>query len=271
MMAWSFRFSRLLKKSICGVYLESEMREQSDFVPGDPIPRASRCTSGCSEILIRPPHCKMVGLRFPRSLWLCIRNVLSSLHRERLFRQPVCVAIGVSLLGLALWSQAGWPSPADEQTGGALPQGLGDAQWGMTAEELGRRLSVHKVDVGDQFGYAEHLEQEPDVYAGTTADGKRVEYYLYDNALYKVFVIHARNQRDPQLYQQMVRRMTADYGAPVRVYDASVFGLRISHTVWQDPVTQVDLRFGGGFVFEVHIDRARAAAKEEALRRKHSI
>jgi hypothetical protein len=178
---------------------------------------------------------------------------------------------GATLVGLLCWKLAGGPIPPAVQAGEPLPQGLGDAQWGMTAEELGQRLSVQKVDVGDQFGYAEHLEQEPDVYAGTTADGKRVEYYLYDNALYKVFIIHARNQRDPQFYQQMVRRMTAEYGAPTRAYDASVFGLRISHTVWQDPVTQIDLRFGGGFVFEVHIDRARAAAKEDALRRKHSI
>jgi hypothetical protein len=243
----------------------------SDLVPGGAMPRDSWCTLRCLDIFIRPPLREMVGLRLPRFLRHCIRSILSSLHRERHVRQPVCVAVGVSLLGLVLWSQAGWPNPADEQTGGALPQGLGDARWGMTAEELGRRLSVHKVDLGDQFGYAEHLEEEPDVYAGTTADGKRVEYYLYDNALYKVFIIHARNQPDPQLYRQMVRRMTAEYGAPTRVYDASVFGLRISHTVWQDPVTQVDLRFGGGFVFEVHIDRVRAAARDDALRRKHSI
>lgn len=175
---------------------------------------------------------------------------------------------GTVFVGLLLWGAAGVSAARPTEP---LPQGLGDARWGMTAEELGRRLSVHKVDVSDQFGYAEHLERDPDVYTGTTADGERVEYYLYDHALYKLFIIHARNQRDPQLYQQMVRRMTANYGPAQRTYEESVFGLRIAHTVWQDPATQIDLRFGGGFVFEVHIDRARAASKEEALRRKKSI
>jgi len=179
--------------------------------------------------------------------------------------------IGAMLVGLLYWELAGGSTPPAVQVGESLPRGLGDAQWGMTAEELGLRLSIHKVDVADQFGYAEHLERDPDVYAGTTADGRRVEYYLYDSALYKLFIIHARNQRDPQLYQQMVRNMTVNYGPAQRMYEESVLGLRITHTVWQDPVTQVDLRFGGGFVFEVHIDRARAAAKEEALRRKKSI
>ncbi|MBI3622410.1 MAG: hypothetical protein HY208_09530 [Nitrospirae bacterium] len=171
--------------------------------------------------------------------------------------------IGVALLGPLLWWQV---APA----GTPLPQGLGEARWGMTAAELGR-LSAKKIDPDDQFGYAEHLEQEPDVYAGTTADGKRVEYYLYGNALYKVFIIHARNQREPALYRQLVGRATALYGPARRAYDETVFGLKITHTVWEDAVTQVDLRFGGGFVFEVHVDRARAAAKQDALKRKKSI
>lgn len=171
--------------------------------------------------------------------------------------------IGAALLGLLL----GWQSaPA----GTPLPQGLGAARWGMTAEELGR-LPAHKVDTDDQFGYAEHLEQEPDVYAGTTLDGKRVEYYLYGNALYKVFIIHARNQREPELYGRMVRQLADTYGPAKRTYEETVFGLKITHTMWEDAVTQVDLRFGGGFVFEVHTDRVRAAAKQDALKRKKSI
>jgi hypothetical protein len=184
--------------------------------------------------------------------------------------------ISAALLGLLFWSSAGLSfepvgEPAGAPAAEPLPQGLGDAHWGMTAEELGRRLSVQKIDATDQFGYAEHTEREPDVYAGTTPDGKRVEYYLYDNALYKLFIIHARNQREPQLYRLMVQELTATYGPARRAYEEMVFGLRITHTVWQDAVTQVDLRYGGGFVFEVHVDRVRSAAKQEALKRKKSI
>ncbi len=175
-----------------------------------------------------------------------------------------CSVAGAALVGLLFCSPAG-------QAGAPLPQGLGDAHWGMSAEELGRRLSVQPVDTNDQFGYAEHLEQAPDVYAGTTPDGKRVEYYLYGKALYKLFIIHARNQREPELYGRMVRQLTDTYGPAQRAYEETVFGLKITHTMWEDAVTQVDLRFGGGFVFEVHTDRARAAAKQEALKRKKSI
>ena len=187
---------------------------------------------------------------------------------EWFFRFSAIIALP---LGLLLWSPAGLPGLSAGQSPAPLPPGLGDAHWGMTAEELIHRLKAQKVDADDQFGYAEHLEQEPDVYAGTTADGKRVEYYLYRDALYKLFIIHARNQREPQLYRQMVQQLMAIYGPAQRTYDETVFGLTITHTVWQDAVTQVDLRFGGGFVFEVHTDRARAAAKDAALKRKKSI
>ena len=182
-------------------------------------------------------------------------------------RSSVIVA---ALLGLFGWALAGGVFPPAVRAGEPLPAGLGDARWGMTAEELGSRLGARKVDVSDQFGYAEHLEQDPDVYVGTTADGKRVEYYLYDHALYKLFIIHARNQQEPKLYTQLARELTAKYGTPQRVYEEQVYGLNITHTIWQDAVTRVDLRFGGGFVFEVHTDRVRAA-KAAALKRKKSI
>jgi hypothetical protein len=187
------------------------------------------------------------------------------------FRRSLIIGMALGLLlGWQTAQSADQPGLPAGQAGAPLPRGLGDARWGMTAEELGR-LPAQKIDPDDQFGYAEHLEQEPDVYAGTTADGKRVEYYLYGNALYKLFIIHARNQREPELYRRMVGQATALYGPARRTYEETVFGLTITHTVWEDAVTQVDLRFGGGFVFEVHTDRARSAAKQDALKRKKSI
>jgi len=179
--------------------------------------------------------------------------------------------IGVLLAGLWWGGMAVGAGPSVVHAGEPLPQGLGEAHWGMTAEELVGRLGARHVEGSDQFGYAEHLERDPEVYVGTTADGKRVEYYLYNHALYKLFIIHARNQREPELYQRKVAELTALYGAPQHVYGESVFGLTITHTVWQDAVTRIDLRYGGGFVFEVHTDRVRAAAKDAALKRKKSI
>lgn len=176
---------------------------------------------------------------------------------------PVRLAAGLMLLGIALTGPAG-------RAATPLPQGLGDARWGMTVEELRRHVPVQKVDLADPFSYAEHLEEEPDVYVGAT-DGKRVEYYFYEGALYKLFIIHASDQREALLYHQLTQRLTAAHGPPHRAYDEVVFGLRITHTVWEDPATSLDLRFGGGFVFEVHTDRARASAKQDALKRKKFI
>ncbi len=172
--------------------------------------------------------------------------------------------VGLVLLGLAAVGPA-------VGAGTPLPRGLDAARWGMTVDELRRQVPIEKVDLNDPFSHAEHLEQEPEIYARETADGKRAEYYFYNGELYKIFVIHARNQRDPALYHQLVQQLTAIYGPPQRTYEEVVFGLKITHTVWEEPTTRVDLRFGGGFVFQVHTDRIRSDAKETASKRKKSI
>jgi len=152
-----------------------------------------------------------------------------------------------------------------------LPHGLDLARWGMTAEELGELTPVQQVDPNDPFSYADHLEEEPDIYAGASEDGRRIEYYFHGGELYKIYLIHSDLQKDLVLYDRMADDLATTYGPPARVYHEEIMGLMIIHTIWEDETTMLDLRFGAGFVFEVHTDRARAKAKERALKRKKSI
>lgn len=152
-----------------------------------------------------------------------------------------------------------------------LPRGLDQARWGMTADELGKMTPVQKVDPNDPFSYADHLEEDPDIYAGTSSDGRRIEYYFYDGELYKVYLIHSDLQKDLVLYNRMAEDLVGTYGPPARTYHEEIMGLTIIHTIWEDDTAMLDLRYGAGFVFEVHTDRVRATAKEQALKRKKSI
>jgi hypothetical protein len=152
-----------------------------------------------------------------------------------------------------------------------LPHGLDRARWGMTAEELGEVTPVQKVDPNEPFSYADHMEEEPDIYASTSSDGRRIEYYFYDGELYKVYLIHSDLQKDLVLYNRMADELAGTYGPPARTYHEEVMGLMIIHTIWENESTVLDLRFGAGFVFQVHTDRVRSGAKERALKRKKSI
>ena len=153
----------------------------------------------------------------------------------------------------------------------ALPPGLDSARWGMTVDELGKVVSIRKIDLNAPFSYSDHREEEPDVYAGEGHDGQRVEYYFYGGKLYKTYLFHGSNQQDLVLYQQLAEHLVKAYGQAYRRYDEVVMGMQIVHTIWQDETTAIDLRYGGGFVFQVHTDRARAASKANALKRKKSI
>ena len=152
-----------------------------------------------------------------------------------------------------------------------IPQGLGKAQWGMTIDELRGVVEVTKIDPNDPFSYADHLEEEPVIYAGQTAAGQRVEYYFFNGELYKIYLIHGDVQRDLVLYQQLADRLAVAFGPPDRHYDEVVMGLTIIHTIWEDAISSLDLRFGAGFVFQVHLDRSRVEAKALAMKRKKSI
>ena len=174
--------------------------------------------------------------------------------------------VAMAMIGLALVAGATVVRAATP-----IPQGLGEAQWGMTIDELRGVVDVTKINPNDPFSYADHLEEEPVIYVGQTAAGQRVEYYFFNGELYKIYLIHGDVQRDLVLYQQLADRLAVAFGPPDRHYDEVVMGLTIIHTIWEDAISSLDLRFGAGFVFQVHRDRSRAEAKALAMKRKKSI
>lgn len=153
----------------------------------------------------------------------------------------------------------------------SLPQGYDVARWGMTADDLKSKMKATQVDLSDAFGYADHLEEDPDVYIALTADHERLELYLFEGRLYKIYVVYDRVMTHTRLYEQLVERFTKEHGPPTRSYQDDYFGLPIQHTVWEDDRTTLDIRKGAGFVFQVRVDRATAEKKAKAVQKRKSI
>ena len=89
-----------------------------------------------------------------------------------------------------------------------LPGGYEQATWGMTAEELQRIADVDRILKGDGFNYAEHLEEEPQVYARMTEQHERIEYYFFQGRLYKIFIIYDKKfGHTPPFFVSMITKM----------------------------------------------------------------
>ncbi len=153
----------------------------------------------------------------------------------------------------------------------ALPDGYRDAQWGMTVEQLKAQVEVFKASLGSEYNYADHTEQDPNVYVRTTKENSRIEYYFYKNHLYKVFVVADRAQASPTLYKQLIKQTTKQHGEPKAEFQEDVFGIKVQHTAWEDKNTILDVRFGAGFVYQVLIHKSLAKQKAADVERALSI
>ncbi|HEY4485284.1 MAG TPA: hypothetical protein VI702_03020 [Nitrospiria bacterium] len=160
---------------------------------------------------------------------------------------------------------------ADAAPAASLPNGFDTAAWGITAAELQKLSDVVRADASGDFGYAEHGEEDPEVYAGMTPSHERVEYYFFQGRLYKIFIIYDRIYFHTRLYEELVKRLKTDYGTPKQVYEENVFGLTVQHTVWEDSSTKLDLRKGAGFIYQVRIDTAAELRKKTTQRRKGAL
>jgi len=152
-----------------------------------------------------------------------------------------------------------------------LPGGFDQARWGMTVAELRAGTEVSRVEATDEFGYAEHSEQDPEVYYRVTPRHERIEYYFYRGRLYKIFVIYDRVYFHTNFYEDLVGEMKKSFGPPQKAYSEQIFGLTIQHTRWEDDKAILDLRKGAGFIYQVRIDKAAQLEKERAGARKKSI
>jgi len=161
--------------------------------------------------------------------------------------------------------------PSFAAAGAALPSGYDQAHWGMTTAELRAQVAVDRAEMTDGFGYAEHSEEDPDVYFRMTPAHERIEYYFYEGRLYKIFVIYDQVYFHTRFYDDLVDEMKASFGPPNKVYREELFGLTIQHTRWEDPASILDLRKGAGFIYQVRIDITADREKAKARIRKKSI
>jgi hypothetical protein len=161
--------------------------------------------------------------------------------------------------------------PSLAAAGEALPNGFERAGWGITVDELKAQADVNRVEMTDEFGYAEHLEEDPDVYARMTSQHERIEYYFYQGRLYKVFIIYDRIFFHTRLYEDLIDEIKKSFGPPLKTYQEEFFSLSIQHTRWEDDASVLDLRKGAGFIFQVRIDKAADQKKARARTKKKSI
>jgi hypothetical protein len=152
-----------------------------------------------------------------------------------------------------------------------LPDGYRDAQWGMTVEQLKAQVEVFRASLGSEYNYADHTEQDPNVYVRTTKENSRIEYYFYKNHLYKVFIVADRSRASPALYEQLVKQTIKQHGKPKANFEEDVFGIKVQHNAWEDNKTILDVRFGAGFVYQVLIHKPAAKQKAQDEERALSI
>lgn len=152
-----------------------------------------------------------------------------------------------------------------------LPSGYEKATWGMSAEELQQVASVDKIELGDGLNYAEHLEEDPEVYVRLTDQHERIEYYFFEGRLYKIFIVYDRILYHTHFYDRLIGEVKGRYGPPHKIYQEELFGLPIQHSLWEDKSSILDLRKGAGFVYQVRIDKATDQKKARSLHKKKGI
>ena len=141
----------------------------------------------------------------------------------------------------------------------------------MTVDQLRGKVEVEKVNTTEGFNYAEHLEENPEVYARMTNQHERIEYYFFDGRLYKIFIIYDRMLYHTGLYDRLVSDTQKQYGTPEKVFDESLLDLLIHHTLWEDESSSLDIRQGAGFIYQVRTDKAMAEKKARAQKKKKGI
>jgi hypothetical protein len=152
-----------------------------------------------------------------------------------------------------------------------IPAGFEQAAWGMTVQELQQVMKVEKVKIGDEFNYAEHMEEDPHIYVRMTEQHERIEYYFFEDRLYKIFIIYDRSHYDTPFYEQLIEDVASRYGLPQKTYEEEFFGLQIQHTLWENEDTLLDLRKGAGFVYQVRTDKTAAQKKARPQKKRKGV
>lgn len=152
-----------------------------------------------------------------------------------------------------------------------LPAGYEKAGWGITADQLLKLFPAVKIGPDSKYHYSEHMEMDPDVYVLPNQGGKRIEYYFFKGKLYKVFVVYDKVPDTAGLYNRLKQEFTGKFGKPHQEFQQKVFGLTVSHTLWENDETVFDLREGAGFIYQVRAYKPALQEKQREYDRKKAI
>lgn len=150
-----------------------------------------------------------------------------------------------------------------------LPTGYEGANWGMSVEELTSQLNVHKASPGSEYSYADHAETDPNVYVRVTDDNTRIEYYFFEDLLYKIYVVYDRAKSSADFYQEKILATRKKYGPAQSHYQERVYGLLVLHVKWDDGKSTLDLRSGAGYIYEVLVNKDAERKKASLIRKKN--
>ena len=152
-----------------------------------------------------------------------------------------------------------------------LPAGYEGAVWGMSVKQLQALVTVHKAVPGSEYNYADHAETDPNVYVRKTTDGTRIEYYFHQNKLYKIYVVYGRERSTREFYKKLIDQTQRVYGPAKSHYQEKYYGITVLHVKWEDQQSELDLRSGAGFVYQVLTDKKTKQKKDLLRQRKNSI
>ncbi len=153
-----------------------------------------------------------------------------------------------------------------------LEQGYGKAKWGMTVKELGRIVHLtNAIEAGKP--YAERMESKPNVFLSKLPDNTDVEYYFYKKKLYKIFIVftysHSKFSSEQEFFEDILSKNIDFLGKPKASFEEKKHGASIWHNVWEDSITQIDLRLGNKFIHKVLIQKDAVKEKTKALKDKN--
>ena len=151
-----------------------------------------------------------------------------------------------------------------------LPSGYEGMSWGMTIEDLTSQADVHKATPGSEYSYADHMEQDPNVYVRVTEKNTRIEYYFFEGLLYKIYVVYDRAKSSDAFYQERIVETRKQFGPAQSHYQEKVFGLLVLHVKWDDGTSSFDLRSGAGYIYEVYVDKKAERKKAAQIRKRQT-
>lgn len=86
----------------------------------------------------------------------------------------------------------------------------------MSVHELQKIATVDRADAGSHFNYAEHLEEDAEVYIAVTEENERVEYHFFNGRVYKIFVVYDRMPYHTDFYDSTLRKVNRGVASRIR-------------------------------------------------------